>query len=140
MKFNSISARQILLKSFFYCNPEIKFHRNKKLMVRFLISRSLSMRMVCEYNPYHVLSVKTNIWNLYNCCFLHHLPLSIQAFFPFVGCLPCTCDTDGTVDSSNTCDNETGQCNCIPNVAGRDCSVCQTGFYGKTPQLCTGKL
>ncbi|VVC37186.1 Hypothetical protein CINCED_3A012310 [Cinara cedri] len=38
-------------------------------------------------------------------------------------CEPCHCNKFGIV--SDECDEETGQCNCMPNITGRDCSVCQ---------------
>ncbi|XP_050425592.1 laminin subunit alpha-1 isoform X2 [Adelges cooleyi] len=38
-------------------------------------------------------------------------------------CEPCRCNKYGMI--SDECDEETGQCNCMPNITGRDCSVCQ---------------
>ncbi|XP_023237076.1 laminin subunit alpha-like [Centruroides sculpturatus] len=44
------------------------------------------------------------------------------------GALQCKCDTDGSY--SYECNEFGGQCNCRPNVIGRTCSRCQTGFFG----------
>lgn len=44
------------------------------------------------------------------------------------GALPCDCNIDGSLDYK--CQNFGGQCHCKPNVIGRDCSRCKTGFYG----------
>ncbi|XP_017779043.1 PREDICTED: laminin subunit alpha isoform X2 [Nicrophorus vespilloides] len=44
------------------------------------------------------------------------------------GALNCQCDYDGSL--SFECDTFGGQCQCKPNVIGRQCSICQTGFYG----------
>ncbi|XP_025195973.1 laminin subunit alpha-1 [Melanaphis sacchari] len=38
-------------------------------------------------------------------------------------CEPCQCNKFGIV--SDECHEETGQCNCMPNITGRDCSICQ---------------
>ncbi|CAI9728190.1 laminin subunit alpha-like [Octopus vulgaris] len=44
------------------------------------------------------------------------------------GTLPCKCDPDGSM--SIDCESLGGQCRCLPNVIGRDCSTCKHGFYG----------
>lgn len=44
------------------------------------------------------------------------------------GALPCQCNIDGSND--HKCSSFGGQCNCKPNVIGRDCSKCKTGYYG----------
>ncbi|XP_020796887.2 laminin subunit gamma-1 [Boleophthalmus pectinirostris] len=44
-------------------------------------------------------------------------------------CKPCACFPLGTVDQQTSCSQVTGQCQCLPNVAGRDCSACEPGFY-----------
>lgn len=44
------------------------------------------------------------------------------------GCLPCGCNTDGTVNGRTSCDPQTGQCFCKSNVQGRACDTCNTGF------------
>ncbi|XP_023289722.1 laminin subunit alpha, partial [Orussus abietinus] len=44
------------------------------------------------------------------------------------GALPCNCDIEGT--TSFKCDKFGGQCPCKPNIIGRRCEICKTGFYG----------
>ncbi|XP_033329969.2 laminin subunit alpha [Megalopta genalis] len=42
--------------------------------------------------------------------------------------LPCNCDINGTI--SFECEKFGGQCPCKPNIIGRRCEICKTGFYG----------
>lgn len=51
-------------------------------------------------------------------------------------CEPCHCNKYGIV--SDECHEETGQCNCMPNITGRDCSVCQANHV-LTSKGCTRK-
>lgn len=44
------------------------------------------------------------------------------------GAQPCNCDIEGTL--SFECEKFGGQCPCRPNVIGRQCEICKTGFYG----------
>ncbi|NWX20634.1 LAMA3 protein, partial [Aegotheles bennettii] len=44
------------------------------------------------------------------------------------GALPCNCHSAGA--TSPTCSPLGGQCICRPHVIGRQCSRCQTGYYG----------
>ncbi|XP_013886048.1 laminin subunit alpha-5 [Austrofundulus limnaeus] len=53
--------------------------------------------------------------------------ISLSAFFNN-GALPCACHEVGA--ESDTCEQFGGQCKCRPNVIGRDCSMCATGFWG----------
>ncbi|KAM9260806.1 laminin subunit alpha-3 [Cariama cristata] len=52
---------------------------------------------------------------------------SLVAFYNN-GALPCNCHSAGA--TSPTCSPLGGQCICRPNVIGRQCSRCQTGYYG----------
>ncbi|XP_030366805.1 laminin subunit alpha-3 isoform X3 [Strigops habroptila] len=52
---------------------------------------------------------------------------SLVAFYNN-GALPCNCHSAGAV--SPTCSPLGGRCICRPNVIGRQCSRCQTGYYG----------
>nr|XP_021142755.1 laminin subunit alpha-3 isoform X2 [Columba livia] len=52
---------------------------------------------------------------------------SLVAFYNN-GALPCNCHSVGA--TSPTCSPLGGQCICRPNVIGRQCSRCQTGYYG----------
>ncbi|KAJ8408959.1 hypothetical protein AAFF_G00239800 [Aldrovandia affinis] len=53
--------------------------------------------------------------------------VSLSAFFNN-GALPCGCHEVGA--ESDTCEPLGGQCRCRPNVIGRDCSQCATGYWG----------
>jgi len=44
------------------------------------------------------------------------------------GALRCECSPDGSV--SFNCQQFGGQCRCKPNVIGRTCSHCRTGYFG----------
>ncbi|XP_060537980.1 laminin subunit alpha-3 [Pantherophis guttatus] len=44
------------------------------------------------------------------------------------GALPCNCHRKGA--TSATCNPDGGHCNCRPHVIGRQCTRCQTGYYG----------
>ncbi|XP_059200059.1 laminin subunit gamma-1 isoform X2 [Centropristis striata] len=44
-------------------------------------------------------------------------------------CKPCSCSPAGTVGRQTACSQVTGQCQCLPNVAERDCSACEPGFF-----------
>uniref|UniRef100_A0A8C8VNC6 Laminin subunit alpha 3 n=1 Tax=Pelusios castaneus TaxID=367368 RepID=A0A8C8VNC6_9SAUR len=52
---------------------------------------------------------------------------SLVAFYNN-GALPCYCHKAGA--TSPACNPLGGQCSCKPNVIGRRCSRCQTGYYG----------
>ena len=43
------------------------------------------------------------------------------------GCQPCECDVGGSFD--NNCDQQTGQCNCRPNIIGRRCDQPAPGYF-----------
>ncbi|XP_030219656.1 laminin subunit gamma-1 [Gadus morhua] len=44
-------------------------------------------------------------------------------------CKACSCSPLGTQGQQTSCAQVTGQCPCLPQVSGRDCSVCEPGFY-----------
>ncbi|KRT80925.1 hypothetical protein AMK59_5061, partial [Oryctes borbonicus] len=44
------------------------------------------------------------------------------------GALECQCDFEGSL--SFECDKFGGQCKCKPNIIGRQCEACKTGYYG----------
>uniref|UniRef100_A0A8C2ZNF1 Laminin subunit alpha-5 n=1 Tax=Cyclopterus lumpus TaxID=8103 RepID=A0A8C2ZNF1_CYCLU len=53
--------------------------------------------------------------------------VSLSAFFNN-GAMPCACHEVGA--ESDTCEQFGGQCRCRPDVIGRDCSMCATGYWG----------
>uniref|UniRef100_A0A8B9M1E1 Laminin, alpha 5 n=1 Tax=Astyanax mexicanus TaxID=7994 RepID=A0A8B9M1E1_ASTMX len=59
--------------------------------------------------------------------FCRNSATSLSAFFNN-GALPCGCHEAGA--ESDMCQPFGGQCHCKPNVIGRDCSECATGYYG----------
>ena len=46
-----------------------------------------------------------------------------------VGCQPCECNGHGDA-SRGSCNIRTGECYCLNNTAGYDCSQCAAGFFG----------
>lgn len=44
------------------------------------------------------------------------------------GALPCHCNFQGSV--SFECEVFGGQCPCKPNIIGRECNQCKTGYFG----------
>ncbi|CAG5867641.1 unnamed protein product [Menidia menidia] len=44
-------------------------------------------------------------------------------------CKPCSCSSAGTSGHENECHPQTGNCNCLSHVTGRDCSYCEVGFF-----------
>ncbi|XP_039591850.1 laminin subunit alpha-5 isoform X1 [Polypterus senegalus] len=59
--------------------------------------------------------------------FCKNSAISLSAFYNN-GARPCACHEAGAV--SPTCEAFGGQCSCRPNVIGRDCSRCATGYWG----------
>lgn len=45
------------------------------------------------------------------------------------GCRACDCDTSGTVNQQQACDQNTGQCLCVSNREGNRCDTCTTGKF-----------
>ncbi|KAJ7382943.1 hypothetical protein OS493_031719 [Desmophyllum pertusum] len=45
-------------------------------------------------------------------------------------CTECVCNSNGTDPGFiDTCNYETGQCKCLPNVVGTQCDMCADGFW-----------
>ncbi|KAM9790659.1 laminin subunit gamma-1 [Syngnathus typhle] len=49
-------------------------------------------------------------------------------------CKACACSKLGTEGGQTSCSAVTGQCPCLPNVAGRDCGACRPGFFNLRSQ------
>uniref|UniRef100_UPI003AAB3729 laminin subunit gamma-3 n=1 Tax=Centroberyx gerrardi TaxID=166262 RepID=UPI003AAB3729 len=48
-------------------------------------------------------------------------------------CKPCSCNPAGTSGPVNECHPQTGDCQCLSHVTGRDCSHCEVGFFNLQP-------
>ncbi|XP_028456669.1 laminin subunit gamma-3-like [Perca flavescens] len=48
-------------------------------------------------------------------------------------CKPCSCNPGGTSGHVNECHPQTGNCQCLAQVTGRDCSYCEVGFFNLQP-------
>ncbi|GLD65477.1 laminin subunit gamma-3, partial [Lates japonicus] len=48
-------------------------------------------------------------------------------------CKPCSCNPAGTSGHVNECHPQTGNCQCLSHVTGRDCSYCEVGFFNLQP-------
>ncbi|XP_049703370.2 laminin subunit alpha [Helicoverpa armigera] len=73
----------------------------------------------CANNHYHIGSNETG--------FCRDAMFSITAEYNS-GALACVCDFMGSTELE--CNTFGGQCPCKPNVIGRSCSACRTGYYG----------
>lgn len=54
------------------------------------------------------------------------------------GCVPCQCNTAGTISGNTSCHASTGQCDCKSSVTGVKCDTCRSGFYGLSSLEPTG--
>ncbi|KAM4634707.1 laminin subunit gamma-3 [Polymixia lowei] len=50
-------------------------------------------------------------------------------------CKPCSCSPSGTSGQLEECHPQTGNCQCLPQVTGRDCSHCEVGFFNLQPSI-----
>ncbi|XP_073334366.1 laminin subunit gamma-3 [Pagrus major] len=48
-------------------------------------------------------------------------------------CRACSCNPAGTSGHVNECHPQTGNCQCLGHVTGRDCSYCEVGFFNLQP-------
>ncbi len=55
-----------------------------------------------------------------------------------MGCKSCDCHVTGSTSSS--CHHGNGQCSCRPNVIGRRCDRCASGYAGLDASGCKGQL
>uniref|UniRef100_A0AAY4ADY9 Usher syndrome type IIa protein homolog n=1 Tax=Denticeps clupeoides TaxID=299321 RepID=A0AAY4ADY9_9TELE len=49
-----------------------------------------------------------------------------------LGCLPCQCNLEGTVNATNVCNPNTGQCPCTEWVEGLQCTHCTQHTFNRT--------
>ncbi|XP_070614585.1 laminin subunit gamma-3 isoform X2 [Erythrolamprus reginae] len=52
---------------------------------------------------------------------------------PAAKCVACNCNPDGSTHGPKTCDPVSGQCRCLPNVTGRECTHCLEGYFDLQP-------
>lgn len=57
-----------------------------------------------------------------------------------LGCRDCGCNTDGTIDGSNSCNKSNGQCLCKDFTRGRACDYCMNNTYGLSAMHIAGCL
>ncbi|XP_024119648.2 laminin subunit alpha-5 isoform X2 [Oryzias melastigma] len=84
------------------------------------LDQSYSFISTCGLNSFYIDSYTASPFCLRSA-------VSLSAFFNN-GAMPCACHEVGAL--SDTCQQFGGQCRCRPNVIGRDCSMCATGFWG----------
>ena len=53
------------------------------------------------------------------------------------GCQSCNCDPIGS--STGACDEDSGQCECLPGVTGQRCDQCLPNHYGLNKAGCAGR-
>ena len=72
--------------------------------------------------------------NCEECIQYFYHPLSID-MNSMDRCQPCNCNTSGITDDGDckrsdiSDDTDSGNCTCLSNIEGRDCSLCINGFY-----------
>ena len=54
------------------------------------------------------------------------------------GCVACGCDPIGA--TTGKCDQESGQCDCLPGVTGQRCDRCMDNYYDLTREGCKCKI
>ncbi|KAK3093068.1 hypothetical protein FSP39_010666 [Pinctada imbricata] len=72
------------------------------------------------------------------CIHMHYRPVGKSKFDKDV-CRPCSCYTNGIVDSNMDCEKDGGQCYCKKFAAGRACDSCAAGYFnlqGTNPEGC----
>ena len=58
------------------------------------------------------------------------LSVRVAEYYKYPDCEPCDCNTDNTVDESNVCGKEDGQCPCDreDKLTGIKCDACKLGY------------
>ncbi|XP_015276228.1 PREDICTED: laminin subunit alpha-3 [Gekko japonicus] len=84
------------------------------------VDKSFAFINQCGGNSYHINPITSSE-------FCKNSARSLVAAYND-GALPCSCHRNGAM--SPTCSPIGGQCSCKPNIIGRRCNKCQTGYYG----------
>uniref|UniRef100_A0A8B9CK18 Laminin subunit alpha 3 n=1 Tax=Anser brachyrhynchus TaxID=132585 RepID=A0A8B9CK18_9AVES len=91
-----------------------------KILDKKTVDKSFDFISQCGGNSFHIDPERSS-------AFCKDSARSLVAFYNN-GAVPCNCHSEGAM--SPTCSPLGGQCMCRPNVIGRQCSRCQTGYYG----------
>lgn len=92
---------------------------NEKILKKIQFDQTKEFIKKCGYNHFHI--------NITEEGFCRDSIFSLTANYNNRA-LPCNCDIDGTI--SFECEKFGGKCPCKPNIIGRRCEICKTGFYG----------
>jgi laminin alpha 3/5 len=92
---------------------------NEKILGKLQFDQTKEFIKRCGSNHFHI--------NITEDGFCRDSTFSLTANYNN-GALPCNCDVEGS--TSFECDKFGGQCPCRPNIIGRRCEICKTGFYG----------
>ncbi|XP_078092838.1 laminin subunit alpha-5 isoform X1 [Mustelus asterias] len=103
---------------YFLIVPEASYNSN--YLVEEPLDKSYDFISTCGGNSFYINPTTASK-------FCKDSAVSLSAFYNN-GALPCMCHEVGA--TSTSCDPFGGQCSCRPNVIGRDCSRCATGYYG----------
>lgn len=105
---------------------------NEKILDKLQFDQTKEFIKRCGSNHFHI--------NITEDGFCRDSSFSLTANYNN-GALPCNCDSEGS--TSFECDKFGGQCPCRPNIIGRRCEICKSGFYGfprcrpcNCPSLC----
>ncbi|XP_054841846.1 laminin subunit alpha-3 [Eublepharis macularius] len=91
-----------------------------RLLHKDAVEKSFDFIRHCGGNSYHIDPITSSE-------FCRNSARSLVAAYNN-GALPCNCHRNGA--TSPTCNPVGGQCSCKPNIIGRRCSKCRTGYYG----------
>ncbi|KAM4688948.1 LOW QUALITY PROTEIN: laminin subunit alpha-3 [Discoglossus pictus] len=84
------------------------------------LDKSFDFINICGENSFYIDPVTSP-------AFCRDSAKSLSAFYND-GALPCNCDLEGATGPA--CSPFGGQCSCRPNIIGRRCNQCATGYYG----------
>uniref|UniRef100_A0A8C5SXR0 Laminin subunit alpha 3 n=1 Tax=Laticauda laticaudata TaxID=8630 RepID=A0A8C5SXR0_LATLA len=93
---------------------------NYTLLHKDSVIRSTDFISQCGGNSFHIVLGNSSE-------FCRNSARSLAAAFND-GALPCNCHRKGA--TSTACNPDGGQCNCRAHIIGRQCTRCQTGYYG----------
>ena len=92
---------------------------NEKILKKIQFDQTKEFIKKCGYNHFHINATEEGLCR--DSIFSLTTNYNNRA-------LPCSCNINGSV--SLECEKFGGQCPCKPNIIGRRCEICKTGFYG----------